>query len=110
MPQNQQFAIVQFSRRGNGGLDMLLLDSRDGSSLQVLVNPDWKKRVDLPDQAYLTELMDEWKSAKHEQIPKILDEICRQSHGPVRMIERGEVSLVGRQALIDRIAGVIKPS
>lgn len=103
--------MLQFSRSTrSGALNLLLLDSQDGSPLQVCVRADWKKRVDSRDQAYLTDLMDDWKNTEYQQVPELLNELCRQSHGPLRVIERGEVSSAGRQALIDRVMSSVEPS
>jgi hypothetical protein len=105
MPQNR-FVMLQFARPSNNmPVDLLIVDSKDGSPLQVWVHPEWEERVHPQDREYLSELMNEWRKANSAQIPAILDELSKQSYGPLRVIEQGQLSEVEGQALIKRFIG-----
>lgn len=59
----------------------------------MLIEPDWKERVDAADEAFLSELMNEWTSVPTAEISGLLDELYRQSVGPLRVIRRGYMPL-----------------
>lgn len=111
MPQNLvKFMVLQFSRRfDNEAVKLLLVDSEDGRPLQVLIHPNWEQRVDHPaDQAYLSEMMDEWKHTRPDRIPKLMEELCRQSQGPLRVLRQGHVEAAQFQSLIEEVTGNAK--
>lgn len=86
------FVMLQFSRvPGSTGVTMLILHSDDQTPLELLIRPDWKKRVDAADQAFLSDLMDEWMSIPPTEISRLLDELCMQSRGPLRVSRRGQM-------------------
>lgn len=102
MQQNLvNFLVLHFSRFNKEAVGLLVLDSNDGSPLQVWASPDWKLRVDAADQSYLSGLMDEWRNTAPRDIPALLDELSRQSHGPLRLCDRGQASPKECRALID---------
>jgi len=94
---------LQFSRFNNQEAVTLLILVRNGAKLEVWVRPDWTERLDPQDRAYLSDLMQEWKTAAPAEIPAILDEISRQSHGPLRVSNSGTLHPDECQALIDRL-------
>jgi hypothetical protein len=106
MPQNLvNFVMLQFSRRfGDEAIKMLLVDLDDGGPLQIWTPPNWAKQISVTDQAYLTELMEEWRNTPPDRIAALVSELCRQSHGPLRLLDRGRVSRAECQTLIDAIA------
>lgn len=112
MQQNPaRFVMLQFSRNpGSRGVILLLLDSNHGSPLQILIEPDWKERVDAADEAYLSELMNEWTRLPAEAISGLVDELCRQSMGPLRVTRRGEMPLPNLHELVEMPARVATPS
>lgn len=104
MQQNLvSFVMLRFSRFNSEAVGLLVLDSNDGGPLQVWVRPDWKLRVDSEDQTYLSDLMDEWRNASPRDIPALLDELSRQSHGPLRVFDKGDVSPDECRMLIEGI-------
>jgi hypothetical protein len=106
MPQNQvNFLMLQFSRRfGDEAIKMLLVDSDDGGPLQIWTPPDWAAQISVTDQAYVTELMKEWRNTPPDRIAALLSELCRQSQGPIRLLDRGRISRAECQSLIEAIA------
>lgn len=101
MQQNLvSFVVLHFSRFNKEAINLLVLNS-DGASLRVWAHPDWKERVEIEDQTYLSDLMDEWRSASAAEIPALLDELSRQSHGPLRVFRRGDVSADECRALTE---------
>lgn len=93
MQQNLvSFILLHFSRFNKEAVGLLVLDSNDGGPLQVWAPPDWKLRVDAEDRNYLSDLMHEWRTTGPREIPALLDELSRQSHGPLRVSNRGRVS------------------
>jgi hypothetical protein len=102
MQQNLvSFVVLHFSRFNKEGINLLVLNSRNGAPLRVWAHPDWKQRVDAEDQAYLSDLIEEWRSASTAEIPALLDELSRQSHGPLRVFRRGDVSAGECRALTE---------
>jgi hypothetical protein len=88
-----RFVMLQFSRHpASPGVTLLILQSNGQTPLEVLVRPDWKKWVDGADHAFLSELMNEWMSIPPTEISPLLDELCRQSMGPLRLIRRGTLA------------------
>lgn len=86
-----RFVMLQFSRDpGSTGVTLLILHSNDQTPLEVLIRPDWIKWVDATDQAFLSELMDEWMNIPSTEISGLLDELCKQSRGPLRLVRRGQ--------------------
>ena len=101
MQQNLvSFVVLHFSRFNEEAVNLILLNS-DGGPLRVWARPDWKQRLDLEDRAYLSDLMDEWGSATAAEIPALLDELSRQSHGPLRVFHRGDAHAADLQALTE---------
>jgi len=94
--------LLQFSRcLDKQTIKLLLIDFEDGTPLRVLIDPKWKQKITLIDQHYLTDLMDEWKSLKAGQLPSLLDELLRQSAGPLIVVDQGHVSKADGQLMLD---------
>lgn len=102
MQQSQvKFLVLQFSRSFRSqGVTILLLDSQDGNQLRVWIDADWRERIDVRDQEYLSELIGQWKNARSIERHLLWDELCKQSHGPLRVVDRGSAHPDGRNALI----------
>ena len=101
MPQNLvSFVVLQFSRFNEEAVNLVVLKSHEGP-LRVWLRPDWKHRVDIEDRAYLSDLMDEWRMATAAEIPALLDELSRQSHGPLRVFRRGDAHGTDFEALTE---------
>lgn len=94
-----KFSILQFSRPCSQGVTILLLDSQDGNQLGVWIDADWRERIDVRDQEYLSELLVQWKHAGSTEHHLLWDELCKQSHGPLRVVERGSTSAGDYEAL-----------
>jgi hypothetical protein len=101
-PNLPSFVELQFSRFNNKEAVTLLILVRNGAKLEVWVRPDWTERLDPQDQSYLSHLMQEWKTAAPAEIPALLDELSRQSHGPLRVSNSGRLPADECQGLIDR--------
>jgi hypothetical protein len=99
-PNLVSFVVLHFSRFNKEAINLLVLNSK-GGPLRVWAQPDWKERVDHEDQRYLSDLICEWHSASAAEIPVILDEWSRQSHGPLRVFQRGDVSAGECRALTE---------
>jgi hypothetical protein len=97
-----RFVMLQFSRdpRSTTGLTLLILQSKEQLSLEVLVRPDWKQRVDAADQAFLSELMEEWMSIPPTEVSRLFDELCRQSNGPLRVLRQGQMPVSDHQPMV----------
>lgn len=94
--------LLQFSRcLDKQTTKLLLIDFEDGTPLRVLIDPNWKQKMTLKDQHYLTDLTEEWKSLKAAQIPSLLDELLRQSAGPLIVVDQGHVSEADCQRMLD---------
>lgn len=104
-PNLPRFVELQFSRFNDQAVNLLVI-VRSAAGLEVWVHPDWAQRLDAEDRAYLSDLMEEWKSAPPDQISTILDELSRQSHGPLRVSNSGTLYPDECQALIDRLLAV----
>jgi hypothetical protein len=105
MQQNLvSFVVLHFSRFNEEAINLVVLKS-DGGLLRVWAHPDWKQRLDTEDQTFLSDLMDEWRSATAAEIPAILEELSKQSHGPLRVFRRGDASASEFHALTE---GLIK--
>jgi hypothetical protein len=102
-PNLPSFVELQFSRFNNKEAVTLLILVRNRTKLEVWVRPDWTERLDPQDQAYLSSLMQEWKAATPAEIPALLDELSRQSHGPLRVSNSGRLPANECQGLIDRL-------
>lgn len=106
MQQNPvNFVLLQFSRRfnDNEAFKMLLVHSDSGGPLQVWIPPNWEQRVEAVDRAYLHDLIEEWRSTPPDRIVALIDELCRQSQGPIKLLDRGRASAEECQALIETI-------
>lgn len=101
-PNLPRFVELQFSRFNDQAVNLLVI-ARSAANLEVWVRPDWAQRLDPEDRAYLSDLMEEWKSAPLDEISSILDELSRQSHGPLRASNSGALHPDECQALIDRL-------
>jgi hypothetical protein len=101
-PNLPRFVELQFSLFNDQAINLLVI-ARSAAGLEVWVHPDWAQRLDAEDRAYLSDLMEEWKSAPPDEIPTILDELSRQSHGPLRVSNSGTLHPDECQALIDRL-------
>ena len=101
MQQNLvSFVVLHFSRFNEEAVNLVLLNSSEGP-LRFWAHPDWKQRLDTEDRAYLSDLMDEWRSATAAEIPALLDELSKQSHGPLRVFHRGDAHAADFQALTE---------
>lgn len=99
-----RFSLLRFSRSfRHEGVAVLLLDLTDGNPVQVWIDPDWRQHVDARDQEYLSELIDQWKSTHPSELPSLWEELCRQSQGPLRIVDRGEASPSDRQILTKKL-------
>jgi hypothetical protein len=104
MQQNLvSFVVLHFSRFNEEAVNLVVLKS-DGGPLRIWAGPDWKQRLDIEDRAYLSDLIDEWRSATAAEIPAILDEVLRQSHGPPRVFQRGAASAGECRVLTEGLA------
>lgn len=107
-PNQPSFVELQFCRSGKETVNLLLI-ARSATgfkarmNLEVWIHPGWPQRLDAEDRAYLSDLMAEWKNARPEQISNLLDELSRQSHGPLRVSNSGRLSEEECQARIDRL-------
>lgn len=102
MQQNPvKFAVLQFSRPFfDEGVTVLLLDSQDGNRLSVWIDADWREIIDVRDQEYLSELLGQWKKVQSTEYHLLWDELCVQSHGPLRVVDRGSASAGDHESLI----------
>lgn len=89
MPQNPvHFLLLQFSPRSREeAINILLLDTENGSPLQISIDPGWENRLDSREREYLTALIDDWRNTPAERISDLTNELCRLSRGPVRLIQ-----------------------
>lgn len=89
MPQNLvHFVLLQFSpRSGEEAVNILLVDMENGKPLQVSIDSEWAQRIDSTDREYLSALIDDWRNTPPERIPDLIHELCRLSHGPLRLVE-----------------------
>src|ERR1700739_1083325 len=95
MPQNLvRYILLHFSPRfSDEGVKLLLIEPQGGGPLQVHIHPNWRQRLDASDQAYLSELIEEWKITPSHKIARRFDELCRLSQGPLRLIEQQYIPL-----------------
>lgn len=101
MQQNLvSFVVLHFSRFNKEAFNLVVLKSDEGP-LRIWARPDWKQRLDIEDRAYLSDLMDEWRSATAADIPALLEELSRQSHGPLRVFHRGDAHAADFRALTE---------
>lgn len=101
MQQNLvSFVVLRFSRFNEEAINLVVLKS-DEERLRIWAHPDWKQRLDIEDRTYLSDLIDEWRSATAPESPAILNELLRQSHGPLTVFRRGDVSAGEWHALIE---------
>lgn len=99
------FVLLRFSRLHHEAVDLLVLDSNEGTPLQVWIHPNWKQWLGVEDQTYISELMDEWTHATPAEIPALLDELLQQSQGPLRVVDHGRASVDQCESLIRGLTG-----
>lgn len=102
MQQNPvSFVTLQFSRSPDEAVGLLVLDFKNGGPLQVWAQSGWQKQVDAEDRAYLSALMGEWAATPVAEIPALMDELSRQSHGPLLALRRGDALEAECRSLLD---------
>jgi len=101
-PQNLvHFVLLQFSpRSGQETVNILLVDLENGNPLQVSFDPAWEQRVDSDDQEYLAALANDWRNTPPERIPDLIHELCRLSHGPLRLIQEKRATVAQAMYLL----------
>lgn len=102
MQQNPvKFSVLQFSRPSHSQkVTILLLDSQNEDQLRVWIDADWRERMNVCDQEYLSELFGQWKNARSTERHLLWDELCKQSHGPLRVVDRGSAPADSPHAFI----------
>lgn len=99
-----RFSLLRFSRSFHReGVAVLLLDSMNGDPLQVWIDPDWRQHIHIRDQEYLSELIDQCRKTRSTELHLIWDELCQQSQGPLRIIDRGEASASDLKTLTQKL-------
>lgn len=99
------FALLQFSRgfSDDEAVKILLVHSCDGEFLQGHISPHWEGQVNAADRAYLYELLEDWRSTPPDQIGALTNELCRQSQGPIKLLDYGRTSVAECRALIAKV-------
>ena len=102
MPQNLvHFVLLQFSPRlHRKTVNILLVDLENGNPLQVSIDPAWEQRVDSDDREYLAALIDDWRRTPPERIPDLFHELCRLSHGPLKVAQEKRATLAQAMCLL----------
>lgn len=107
MQQNRvNFVLLQYSRCFNDdeAFRILLVHYHNEDPLEVWIPPNWAQRVETADRPYLCDLVEDWRSTRPDQIPALIDELCRQSQGPIKLIDRGHISGAEYRALIQKVS------
>jgi hypothetical protein len=102
MPQNLvHFVLLQFSPHPHQEtVNILLVNLENGDPLQVSIDPAWEQRVDSADREYLAVLTDDWRNTPPECIPDLIHELCKLSHGPLRLIQQKRATLAQAMSLL----------
>lgn len=102
MPQNLvHFVLLEFSPPSHEKtVNILLVDLENGNPLQVSIDPAWEQRVDSDDREYLTALIDDWRTTPPECIQDLIHELCRLSHGLLRLIQEKRATLAQAMSLL----------
>jgi hypothetical protein len=102
MPQDLvHFVLLQFSPLSREEtVNILLVDKEDGSPLQISIDPGWENRVDPTEREYLVALIDDWRNAPAERISDLTNELCRQSRGPLRLIQSSNATFAHATSLL----------
>ena len=95
------FVLLQFSPRSHEKtVKILLVDTEDGNPLQISIDSEWEQHVDSADREYIAALIEDWRTTPPERIPDLIHELCRLSHGPLRLIQEKRVTLTQAMSLL----------
>lgn len=86
-----RYVVLKFGRHLRDGSVKILLRIEE-NGLEVWIQADWKIKIDPSDQIYLMDLIEEWIYEPPSQIPALLEELSRQSLGPLTIFEEGQTS------------------
>ena len=93
--------LLQFSPRSRRKtVKILLVDLENGNPLQVSIDPAWEQRVDSADREYLAALTEDWRNTPPERVPDLIHELCRLSHGPLRLVQLKRATLAQAMSLL----------
>lgn len=80
--------LLRFSPRSHeDAVNILLVDTEDGNPLQISIDSAWDQHVDSADREYIAALIDDWRTTPPERIPNLIQELCRLSRGPLRLLQ-----------------------
>jgi hypothetical protein len=99
--------LLQFARLPGGeAIKVLFVTLRPGEGSQVWIEPDWARKVDDEDQAYLNNLLGELEEADASNLPNLCDELCRQSRGPLTVEDQGELTGTAYSQLVEGLVRI----
>ena len=82
------FVLLQFSPRSHeDAVNILLVDTEDEDPLQISIDSEWEQHVDSADREYIAALIEDWRTTPPERIPDLIQELCRLSRGPLRLLQ-----------------------
>ena len=74
--QSDQFSVA-------GSIVILILIYSEGAGVRLLVSPDWRQIVDPADQAYVAEILSDFRERAQSVPEALLEQVSSLSTGPL---------------------------
>lgn len=85
MKSQRDYVVLLFDPDPDVAIKILVV--RNGPSLEVSLPANWQEQLSGGDREYVSELVNDWRSANADSIPLLLRELSQLAVGPLRTIE-----------------------